>query len=400
MSIRDVAARDEDSALWTLEEISRLVSASGNASETLNNIVHLIQRRFETDVCSVYLLEPDRANLVLAATVGLRPESVGRVRMRLTEGLAGLVAERLRRSSSPTRRRIPGSSTFPEAGEDPYRSFLGVPIVERGLLQGVLVVQTIEARIVRRRRHAPADDGGRAAGADRHRGAHPGAVRRARAPAARGPGRRISGGAGTRTRRASFASSIRSCGARSTTTPSPCCSRSPSTSSRSGPRSSPCTAASTTPIAGCRSICTRRAPGARAMPASSGRVRSRTSPRSSASTSRCRSTRAVSASSPAITSRARRISGVPLVGVGLYLRPGLLPAAARSRRMAARGLHRRRSPLAPDSAGAQRGRAGDRSRSRPAPGRSPRASGSSRSAATRCSSSIRTSTAINPRIGS
>ena len=42
--------------------------------------------------------------------------------------------------------RIPGSRYFPEAGEDPYRSFLGVPIVERGLLQGVLVVQTIEAR--------------------------------------------------------------------------------------------------------------------------------------------------------------------------------------------------------------------------------------------------------------
>ena len=35
---------------------------------------------------------------------------------------------------------------FPEAGEDPYRSFLGVPIVDRGLLQGVLIVQTIEPR--------------------------------------------------------------------------------------------------------------------------------------------------------------------------------------------------------------------------------------------------------------
>ena len=146
MSIRDVAARDEDSALWTLEEIGRLVSASGNAAETLNNIVHLIQRRFETDVCSVYLLEPDRANLVLAATVGLRAESVGRVRMRLTEGLAGLVAERLRPQFVADAATHPRFKYFPEAGEDPYRSFLGVPIVERGLLQGVLVVQTIETR--------------------------------------------------------------------------------------------------------------------------------------------------------------------------------------------------------------------------------------------------------------
>ncbi len=38
---------------------------------------------------------------------------------------------------------------FPEAGEDLYRSFLGVPLVEGGVLQGVLVVQTIESRVFR-----------------------------------------------------------------------------------------------------------------------------------------------------------------------------------------------------------------------------------------------------------
>jgi len=58
----------QQSLLLTLEEISRLVSHSGNASETLSNIVQLLQQRFETDVCSVYLLEPDRSTLVLAAT--------------------------------------------------------------------------------------------------------------------------------------------------------------------------------------------------------------------------------------------------------------------------------------------------------------------------------------------
>ena len=66
------------SLLWTLEEINHLVSHSGHPDETLGNIVRLIQRTFDTDVCSVYLLEPDRSTLVLAATVGLRPDSVGR----------------------------------------------------------------------------------------------------------------------------------------------------------------------------------------------------------------------------------------------------------------------------------------------------------------------------------
>src|ERR1700676_1953217 len=136
----------DESTLWTLEEISRLISERDNASETLTNVVNLIQRRFETDVCSVYLLEPDRVSLVLAATVGLRQDCVGHVRMRLTEGLAGLVAEQLAPQFVADATRHPRFKYFPEAGEDPYRSFLGVPIVDRGLLQGVLVVQPIEPR--------------------------------------------------------------------------------------------------------------------------------------------------------------------------------------------------------------------------------------------------------------
>ena len=137
----------QQSLLLTLEEISRLVSHSGNASETLSNIVQLLQQRFETDVCSVYLLEPDRSTLVLAATIGLRPESVGRVRMRLDEGLAGLVAESLQPQVVEDATRHPRFKYFREAGEDPYHSFLGVPLIDRGLLQGVLVLQTIEPRV-------------------------------------------------------------------------------------------------------------------------------------------------------------------------------------------------------------------------------------------------------------
>ena len=136
----------EGSMLWTLEEISRLVSHNGRPAKTLDNICELIQRRFETDVCSVYLLEPDRSNLVLAATVGLRGESVGRVRMRLDEGLAGLVAEQVKPIMVEDATRHPRFKYFPEAGEEAYRSFLGVPLIDRGLLQGVLVVQTAEAR--------------------------------------------------------------------------------------------------------------------------------------------------------------------------------------------------------------------------------------------------------------
>ncbi len=130
----------------SLDEIGELVSRHRHPAETLGNIVRLIQGRFHSDVCSVYVLEPDRAHLVLAATVGLRPESIRRVRMRLNEGLAGLVAEELRPVVVEDASQHPRFKHFPEAGEDPYHTFIGVPLAYRGLLQGVLVVQTAESR--------------------------------------------------------------------------------------------------------------------------------------------------------------------------------------------------------------------------------------------------------------
>src|SRR5215471_6355672 len=80
----------------TIEDIANLTGEGGKPAETLMNVVALIAKRFGTDVCSAYLLEPDRANLVLAATLGLRRECVGNLRMGIHEGLAGLVAEQVR----------------------------------------------------------------------------------------------------------------------------------------------------------------------------------------------------------------------------------------------------------------------------------------------------------------
>ena len=91
-----MSVAEPDGILLSLDEIGQLVSHRGHPAETLNQLVNLIQRQFSSDVCSVYLLESNRSHLMLAATVGLRAEGVGRVRMGLKEGLAGLVAEQMR----------------------------------------------------------------------------------------------------------------------------------------------------------------------------------------------------------------------------------------------------------------------------------------------------------------
>src|ERR1700676_3119734 len=100
----------------TLEEIANLAAEGGKPAETLMNVVALIAKRFNTDVCSAYLLEPDRANLVLAATLGLRSSCVGTLRMAVHEGLTGLVAERVRPVAVTNVQTHPRFKYFSESG--------------------------------------------------------------------------------------------------------------------------------------------------------------------------------------------------------------------------------------------------------------------------------------------
>src|SRR6202522_4371549 len=136
----------EPSHVLTMEEITNLTEEGGKPADTLMNVVALIATRFRTDVCSAYLLEPDRSNLVLAATLGLHPRCIGALRMPINEGLTGLVAEQVLPVAVEDVSRHPRFKYFKESGEEIYHSFLGVPLIDRGILQGVLIVQTKEPR--------------------------------------------------------------------------------------------------------------------------------------------------------------------------------------------------------------------------------------------------------------
>lgn len=140
------ASDTDHDLLLTLEDVSQLVSHSHNRQETFQNICELIQRRFRTAVCSIYIAHPQREELVLAATVGLNPEGIGRVRMSFSEGLTGLVAQTMAPVVEVDAPRHPRFKYFKETGEDPFRTFVGVPLLEAGSLRGVLVVQTVERR--------------------------------------------------------------------------------------------------------------------------------------------------------------------------------------------------------------------------------------------------------------
>jgi phosphotransferase system, enzyme I, PtsP len=132
--------------LSILEDISTLISHSHDVKETLEQVVATVADRMQTEVCSLYLLDQQKNRLTLWATMGLDPESVGKVSMGVSEGLTGLVIERMKPVMVVDALAHPRYKYFPETHEEHFHSFLGVPLVEQRMPLGVLVVQTSRRR--------------------------------------------------------------------------------------------------------------------------------------------------------------------------------------------------------------------------------------------------------------
>lgn len=130
--------------LNTLRDITQSVASAHTLELALESLVAQTKAAMETECCSVYILEQQQ--LVLSATDGLEKTAVGRVRMPVSEGLVGLVAEREEAINLADAHLHPRFKLFPEANEDEYRAFLAAPIIYQKQLLGVIVVQQAKAR--------------------------------------------------------------------------------------------------------------------------------------------------------------------------------------------------------------------------------------------------------------
>jgi phosphotransferase system enzyme I (PtsP) len=137
---------DSKLGVTTLEDISTLILQSHDLDETLRNIVNLVARRMHTDVCSIYLLDADNETLRLQASKGLSRKAVGKVTLRIGEGLTGMAAQKRHAIAIEEPHEHPSYRYFKETGEERFHSFLGIPLFDRNNPLGVIVLQTKDPR--------------------------------------------------------------------------------------------------------------------------------------------------------------------------------------------------------------------------------------------------------------
>ncbi len=132
--------------LDVLRRIVQDVNSAPNLQSALDILVSSVRSSMGTEVCSIYLLDETSNRYVLMATEGLNTEAIGHVSLGLTEGLVGQVGLREEPLNLDDAASHPKFRYLPETGEERYNSFLGVPIMHRRKILGVLVVQQQDKR--------------------------------------------------------------------------------------------------------------------------------------------------------------------------------------------------------------------------------------------------------------
>jgi phosphotransferase system enzyme I (PtsP) len=99
-----------------------------------------IAAMLEASVCSLYLLEGDKSELVMRGNVGFA-NAIGEVRLRVGEGITGEAVEYMRPVSTDSAEQHSTYRHFAELGEERYPVFLAVPIRGKSGPLGALVVQ-------------------------------------------------------------------------------------------------------------------------------------------------------------------------------------------------------------------------------------------------------------------
>lgn len=129
-----------------LRKIVQDVDSAPNFAAALTTMVSSVHNTMGTEVCSVYLLDDKSNRYILMASDGLNENAVGNVSLAWNEGLVGLCGAREEPINLDDASAHPKYHYLPETGEEKYNSFLGVPIMHRRKVLGVLVVQQRDKR--------------------------------------------------------------------------------------------------------------------------------------------------------------------------------------------------------------------------------------------------------------
>lgn len=133
--------KDNTKLICDVGELAELFTASTTLESFLQRIVEMVAEHMGCDVCSIYLYYNDTQELVLSANHGFNKGFIGKIKLKLGEGLTGLALKELRPICERNASKNESFRYFPGLGEEQYESFLAVPIMRGTTRIGAMVIQ-------------------------------------------------------------------------------------------------------------------------------------------------------------------------------------------------------------------------------------------------------------------
>src|SRR4030095_4391195 len=135
------------SQLALLHRISGIVSSAMSLQKMLNELIGLVVGVTDCDACLVYFLEASRDEIVLCASQLPHVGEIGKIRLKIGEGVTGWVAKHQSVVALSSRASMdPRFKSFPSLPEDTYEAFLSVPLISSGEVIGVINVHHRQRR--------------------------------------------------------------------------------------------------------------------------------------------------------------------------------------------------------------------------------------------------------------
>jgi two-component sensor histidine kinase len=126
-----------------LREIGQAIGSMHTIDDILKSVADIVVKVTGTDLCLIYLLNLNGSELVLRGASGSTKDVVGKIRLKMGEGITGWVAQQgqyvvLNREAWRDER----FKSVPNLQQDTYQSMLSVPLRGRIDLVGVINVRT------------------------------------------------------------------------------------------------------------------------------------------------------------------------------------------------------------------------------------------------------------------
>jgi GAF domain-containing protein len=152
-SLKDTSHDSITDQLALLHRVSRIVNSNVTLKSMLDDLVSMMIDVTGCDACLIYLLEPLAGEVVLCASQLPHTREIGKVRLKVGEGVTGWVAQhRAVVALSSRASSDPRFKTFASFPEDKFEAFLSVPLTTAGEVLGVINIHHKKPR-----NHTPND---------------------------------------------------------------------------------------------------------------------------------------------------------------------------------------------------------------------------------------------------